>query len=53
MSVYVSSLKVSNKLNATSMFNLNFELKIQEQDLHLIFFKTVSIRIDSTFKHTP
>ena len=42
---------VSEKLKTSSVFNSDFELKIQKQSLHFAFFLTIFIHIDSAFKY--
>ena len=44
---------VSEKLKTSGMFNSDFKLKIQKQNLYFAFFLTVFIHIDSAFKYTP
>ena len=40
------------KLKISGVFNSNFKLKIHKHDLHLAFFYTILVHIDSTLKYT-
>ena len=44
---------MSEKLETSSVLELDFKLKSQKQHSHLRFMLTILIHIDSAFKFTP